>query len=501
MNELLKQLSKGEPVHMVVYPDGGCRGNPPMAGGGLHGYFYVEDESDVKVTKETPPKKDATTSHGYSDANNLSALCNYGAKVVKPLVMVDSHIPLPLGTNNIGELEGMIAALTIAVDNNVKSVVIAADSKYALEGMLTHMHKWAKVGWVKAGGMEVKNLQQWQKIYNLVATLDEKEVPILAYWVMGHSDNLGNDSADEQATRGLIMASKGLQERITHYQNAKGYWNYKADYNRLFCLPAWYFSTRSIAPLQGPDGRYIYYTGRHGKEIEEHGKIQSEAAYGILFLKEKEPALEALRAYQEELCTGNYGSPFIANLLSIFTGKIYTDLCENGTRYVHRPGPKAHLEIVGDHVLTQQQDPPLMAWNAEMRMNVLRDLYYEYLGNAGDSRLVVTDISTELFEVDLTKKKLTYRLKPFIEPTTRSIKVKVGYNVTGEQLVTELALNVGQDMPTRNALSAIASDVMPSVKVVTWRESDRGFRYAVVVEVNGDSGIWAGMFSNLHILV
>lgn len=505
MSELTKALEAGKTLHLVAYSDGGCRWTPPMAGGGLHAYIYATspgEELEVLV-KEPPTKKETPTTHGYVDENNLAELISMGAKVVKPLVMVDSHVPVPNGTNNIGELEGMISALTVALENEVRSVVVAADSKYVLEGTLNHMHKWVKNNWCKGGGIPVQNVEYWKKIYGLVGQLDDKKVPVQMYWVMGHSGNLGNDTADNQATRGLILASKGLLEPVTTYKPAKGYWNFKADYNRLFCQNAWYFSTMSNQARLAPDGRHIYYTGKHGKDDEDHGKVQSSGSFAVLFLKEPEPVLDCIRAYQESIAKGLYGSPFVGNLSGTLSAKNYSDLCEHGSRYVHRPGVTESLEYVGGVSLTEQVNPPMMAWNAELRMNALRDTYLEYArGDVGTAvnTLVVTDISDHVYEEDVSKKKPVYRLKGDILPTTRSLEVDVLYNVTGSLETCKLTLAVGVDLPTRNALSAIASEIKPAIKVVTWRESDHGFRYAVIVEVGDDSGIWAGVFSNLRIL-
>ena len=62
-----------------------------------------------------------------------------------------------------------------------------------------------------------------------------------------------------------------------------------------------------------------------------------------------------------------------------------------------------------------------------------------------------------------------------------------------------LALNI--DMPVRAHLQRLTKDatVKPKVEVITWRESDEAFRYAVVITVEEELVFWVATDRNLRL--
>ena len=61
----------------------------------------------------------------------------------------------------------------------------------------------------------------------------------------------------------------------------------------------------------------------------------------------------------------------------------------------------------------------------------------------------------------------------------------------------KVVLLLGDDLPDRNQLSAMATEV-ESMRFVSWRESNDSCRYGVhFVLKNGDSGFWCRYDSNL----
>ena len=494
-----------EALYLVAYPDGGCRGAEASAGGGLHGYFFKLTGDETPVQENSAPKKDTPTSRGYVDDNNFGELASLKALAVKPIEYVDYHHGLPYSTNNIGELDGAIKAFEVALEKGVKHLVLIPDSEYVINGIKSHLASWKASNWIKSDGQPVKNQQHWKVLDGLLLEAYQKGMTYDVQWVNSHTDNLGNDAADEQATRGVVLASKGLDEVWLKYSPAAGYYNFKANYNRMFFQPQWYFSTRVSKPLT-EDGRSVYYTGYHDKDYEFHMKTKADATLTVLYLEKPEPVLDELANYQESLETENYGTSVIGYLDAIFNSRNYSELEKFGSKYV-RPHPKKNLLLlVDDTLLTRPMRPAYLSWKATEVVDNLRiwlDAFelWQRTGSAGQlGNISVTDITAELYELDSSKKKPVCKLHSNVTPSTKLLDLPVNYCVDTTPGSTNVRLTFGLDLPTRNSLSSIAS-LSPSVYVVSWKESAHGFRYATVVKAGGDISITAAIYSNLRALV
>ncbi|MNG00595.1 hypothetical protein D3C84_835370 [compost metagenome] len=119
----------------------------------------------------------------------------------------------------------------------------------------------------------------------------------------------------------------------------------------------------------------------------------------------------------------------------------------------------------------------------------------------GDKYFVLTEITDLIYEDKDTKGNR--KLKPLVTQITKYIDVKPVFNLEKENAEpkpyeAKVRLILGSDIISRNQLAALGPDVK-SVKVVTWRESDKVGRYATMVELeNGDVGLWARFESNIH---
>lgn len=141
---------------VVIYTDGGCRGNPGLGGWGVWLLFQGKEKK-----------------------------C-YGHE--------------PNTTNNRMELTAVIEALKILKTSHSDkiAVVIYSDSKYVLQGINDWMPNWKKKNWQTANKRPVKNMDLWQKLdqLNAVFSVDWR-------WVKGHSGNKGNDIADYLANKAM----------------------------------------------------------------------------------------------------------------------------------------------------------------------------------------------------------------------------------------------------------------------------------------------------------
>lgn len=95
-------------------------------------------------------------------------------------------------TNNIQELKGAINALRQLKKTNIP-VEIHVDSAYVLNGITSWIGDWKTKGWMTKGKQPVKNVELWKELDEL----NQKFESITWKKVKGHSDNVGNNRADE----------------------------------------------------------------------------------------------------------------------------------------------------------------------------------------------------------------------------------------------------------------------------------------------------------------
>lgn len=116
-------------------------------------------------------------------------------------------------TNNKMELTAMIRLL-----ENIpfgSSATIYTDSKYVSSGMILggkhgtidsltgYISSWIKNGWQTTSKTPVNNKDLWERIIVLCKKHTKKFSNITIKWVKGHSDNEGNQLADDLANRAI----------------------------------------------------------------------------------------------------------------------------------------------------------------------------------------------------------------------------------------------------------------------------------------------------------
>ena len=95
-------------------------------------------------------------------------------------------------TNNRMELMGVISALEAL--NYPCEVQLYTDSKYIVDAINKGWLKsWRSKGWKRKDG-ELKNIDLWQKIWELTSLHT-----VTFNWVKGHADNPHNNRCDEMA--------------------------------------------------------------------------------------------------------------------------------------------------------------------------------------------------------------------------------------------------------------------------------------------------------------
>lgn len=478
----------------VLYTDGGCILNQGMAGWGVHGFTYDANADLPKSFKQiaTP------TNRGYVDAAEFE---KRKVKPVAPLSYIDSWGSLnEKPTNNTAELTAAIQGLKVFDQLSVEKGLILTDSEYVVKGLYDYSPKWIAQNWIKRDGEPVKNKELWQSLISTKQGLEAKGIHLELKWVKGHAGELGNETADKLATRGMTYCGQFAEYpddvTFSSISPATGYWSPKVEYNRFFFLPCWYFVTNTDEGQTSVDGRNIYLLGRHGED-DQFGKRVADHSFAVVLLKERDASLDKVKEVQNVITAQHYSEVVIGYIDTILTPRVNAKIHEFGKDFLMRLSHHNNLFTPDKVQVTQVCDPPRQTFQGLERMHILYLQLEAFL--AGDlSNMVATDITEYLYEQTETKGKTVCKLSPKVAQSTKSIKVVVNYNTTGEIQQIPLSLTLGIDTPGRNALSAFA-DQSPRVTILTTRESDFTFRYSMVISAGEDVAIVSSVYSNLKI--
>ena len=137
---------------VIIYTDGACRGNPGPGGWGVLIKF---DGAEKEL---------------------------FGGQINT--------------TNNQMELSAAIEGLAALKESC--NVELFTDSKYVMDGITQWIQNWKKNNWRTASKKDVKNKELWQKLDELISYHQ-----VQWHWVKGHSGDIGNETAD-------ILANKGI---------------------------------------------------------------------------------------------------------------------------------------------------------------------------------------------------------------------------------------------------------------------------------------------------
>lgn len=497
-----------EPVHGVFYTDGGYRPSIKLGGWGIHGYLFT----DVEPKRGTGCKAAVITRKGYLPNEQAGKISKSDLEQLTNIT-ITGYVNgfgtlMPETTNNIAEVTALIRTLEFAVEQNLASVLVRPDSKYTMEGYRDYMDTWAKRDWCKADGNPVANRDLWMQLLALRNKLRDQGVEVEFLWVKGHSGELGNDTADMNATRSVIAGANQRPIEYFKVSPAQGYWTRKLERSRFLCQPHWYFSALEGETGKTACGRHAYYMGSSGKggakadtdPVELFGKKVSDSRFTIAYLKEPDPVLEALREASVELAMGRYMGLMVGELREILANDTYMELEQYGDQLLRRDYGKQRLSTSQDSLLVREFRPARLVYQGIETINALEQVLQHHLNTPNEGAVRSTEITDILYEVEQGKKKSTFKLKGHITSALRSQDVRVKYAVRAEdQNEIDLTLTIGLDTPDRNTLAALAGEDT-RVWVVTWPESQDAIRYATVVESQGCIGLWCTAYANIKLL-
>lgn len=505
-------------IHVVIYTDGGCRPNPGFGGVGVHGYFYTTDKPKTGYgTKGFKP-----TNKGYVNnerpIDDPVAVAEFQNVADESIVVGETPVTViaffdiasgleGTSTNNSAELASFVWGLLILKNVKVKSALFILDSRYVLNNTKQNLETWANNRWRGSDGSEVKNRYLWENVYGLFSTL-KTECEIVLDWTKGHSDDAGNLRADHNASSASIAAVNKKQIVYERLFPSKGYWNPESDYHRFFTESRWYFLTHKPLPeyYTSRGAFYVYYIGNHGSDDDMFGKPATDTVYGIIALRNKNVVLHNLKEHVDEVTytqtRASYSLPVIGQLNNIFKPMVYRDLILSDCKHLYKQNEKPELYAPPEVLLTTERNPPLLATRAFDHFTALEMKLLSFLNGEQDPIYIYNNITNFIYEQVETKKKQTLKVSPNLAMDTQSIKIDVEYNHNNERLKSDVVLTCGLDIPKRNLFTALL-EKKPEVYVLTWPEasSRKAFRYATIVVCDDAVGIWAGVYSNLRLVI
>lgn len=485
-------------IKAVLYSDGGFYNNEKAGGWGLHGYVYSVDDLPTKGSGNSSAIPTAT---GY-------VTDKAEAPMVKVVNYVDSFGGVPNAkSNNQTELLATKEALTYALSRDIPHTTIYSDSEYVVKGINQGIDRWKQTGWRTRNGDEVSNLSDWKDVAELLEKFKEKQSIVELAWIKGHNGHTGNEMADEWASKGNSIGLNGFQLKYSFEEKPDGYWKPKAKYNRIFCHSKWYFSSNADDNHVSPDGRFVYWTGEHGKDDDDIAKPQADSTNAVLYLKEKEPALEKLREHYIALDVRQLGFLLVGALANITNPSTYADILRFGANVFRKNKATLSISTPKKMPIVHHVTPTGLAHYNIDTINHLTDKLDRFI--AGDKSIIVTDITSLLYEVVEKKSGVEHKLRKEINSITKCLDVSVDYNTSKVSDLREMSsipvssakirLILGTDIIRRNTLAALAETIQ-RVVVITWRESNEVFRYATIVQTEDDIGIWASVFGNFKMV-
>jgi ribonuclease HI len=172
-------------MHLSIYTDGGCSGNP-----GPGGWAYTIVAFDETGTGQALSPMPGMLFPQESPQGKLIREESGGERVT---------------TNNRMELLAAALALEALIDLKLspESVTVYTDSLYVQKGMTIWINSWKRNGWRTSERKPVKNQELWLRLDEL-----GRQFGVTWQWVRGHAGNEFNERCDLMARMAIAQLKK-----------------------------------------------------------------------------------------------------------------------------------------------------------------------------------------------------------------------------------------------------------------------------------------------------
>lgn len=494
MNTLIKeqplQIEQQEALGLVLYTDGGARPrNPGYIGWGAHGYLYVLNK---EVKKPINIDGSFITEHGYCNVKNAEQLEH---KSVEPIYYLDFFgSQFEIGTNNQAEIQGLVKPLTYLSELNIQKIVIFADSEYVRKGYTEWSDNWKRNNWKKQDGSDIANAEWWKYIYELKQSFRTKNIEFSIQWIQSHSGHLGNVQADNLATIG-VNHSRDHKE-LNHFgiHDVKKYWKPEVEKHPFINFKRLYFNSVESYNLVGS-----YFLADPGAADSVFGKRIPETGFSVLKFKEKDPIIEAIKAYQYEVAC-NTNAIILMRLDRVYSNEIFPYVEKYGKYSMLPSRDNLNINFLDEKPITVEVNPTGLSLRSINAFNYLEELLDDYHGlktqeRAAKNAFIQHDITEFFFSVTEKAGKTKYELKSEFGVGFRDTLIDIELPYQGSKVSVKIPLILGIDLLPRNNLKKLETE-SPIVTLITWNDSESTVRYATIIDCVSGIGIWSNFFAD-----
>ena len=504
----------------VLYTDGSAKPNPGYYGGSGHGYIYDEEDTVDKRINQSP-NGFTLTNIGYitNEQNTVLTGGKLHEAAVNKVVSISGSlkqfynsvdelrylktVPVKpthylngcysgsdVGTNNIGELMGVIHTLGKLTDHSevydhLKKVILHIDSEYVI-GLVNKC----------IGGQQptpndgFPNYVYRIDLYNILLEYTNNGIEICVKKILAHSGELGNELADRLAFLAMHASTVGDNIDKLSVLPAKGYWNYTVPGRHPFLL------NRQIFFAGVEDSAYHrYYVMKYSSDMEP-GRKTGETLFGLIITAKQQEYIDSvLLEYQKHLGTTSIVSTVDLNqLYSQFTSIYYEIFGASIYEYNKRNGA---LSALGHTRITAEVRPAGLANEALSKLSSLQWILEQVLGNVEMLPNMSThDITNLFFVTDTNKnKKVTKCIL-----SQQDISCNVALSI--DSVNFNACLELGIDMPERNHIKRLET-LNPNITLVCRKDSEYYIQYYVVISIDSTDGdgskdvsIWHNPYSS-----
>lgn len=488
--KLIGLFEDGKEYGICLYVDGGFRPTTEgaRAGFGVHGYIY----------ENTLPKRGhglkghLNTVEGYKDSTAVSK--DAGVKV---LTYLDVSGSVHVQTNNVGELEAYIYGLRLLkcldFHKSLKHIRVYSDSKYVIDSLTQGWADgWKDNGWKNSTGKQAANQEHWEEIFELRDYFAEDWDKIILTWVKGHFD-FGNIRADYNATL-AIFAGEGVKETTSV---PEGYWETEYNQEKLLLESKMYYCPGYKPQMDenSDESTYLLFNPPSKMRDSQIGKRVSDVVGAVVRLNKPNRILDRVIQRCDDFAKKSYDVPMVVQLDTVLKKtnqlEILAGLID---RYVVSPSAPELRSISGETLIKVLKKPGL-AYRLLDEFEVLLGVIESY--EAEDEKVIRNEVDDVFYEKQIDKKgNVTLKMiLPVEDSFTRTVKYWSKDGVKEADVKITIAL----DTPARRMFNAIAKQ-NPKISILTWFECDTIFRYGLLIETDEGLGLWAGIYSNSHIV-
>ena len=475
--EIIVEEVEDTPItkHAVIYTDGSAKnltkpGHPGDWSCGLHGYIYSSNNLDNKNGDK--PNGYILADIGYVENGQL-------AKDVYKTIVVDEYINgyesyAGVGTNNTGEITGILLAISEMLKKDIATLYIKTDSTYAMHVFETVKADPAR-NWDR---VDLKNRDYYFIVEGILKEATESGMKIRIVKVAGHSTALGNHLADRMALLGRLNSSRYHEDK-THvvYTDHKKYWKPKLDRHPFLGYKQLFFTNQAEA-----DGGPGIYSILDFKKDDETGKKSSSSTYGLVILNEKVPEIENVkRIYQKSLQSLSLISSLELDMIYNQNSKLYDDMFGDDVYTFNRLGRK-YLSILEEDIVCTEVYPPGLAKSALDKTLLLGNILNDY--NGPKAIYKYTDISDKVYKTGEDGK-----IETILSQDDKKMELKYGD--------INIVLQMNNDILSRNQFKKIEKEDT-DVILVTIEKTKKSIEYFTIVHMKktNDIIILCNFYSN-----